>query len=174
MIQDCPKSHVSPAQKTDPEGKNIHLYTQKAAAPAAQPVAPVQPLAAPNPGAKPCMVSTSISSMRLNVLVRLMHCLSLHSTARLAQGRDATSPIHRKSQRRRADLVLLARGQTVTSHIHQAIESRHSDLHSARKRTSPLLSVLDRMEALRALLKKAIISKVKKMSRLKTVRCPRG
>lgn len=56
MLQDCPKSHVSPAQKTDPEGKNIHMYTQKAAIAAPKPVPPPQPVAAANPGAKPCMV----------------------------------------------------------------------------------------------------------------------
>jgi len=81
--QDCPKSHVSPAQKTDPEGKNIQLYTQKSAA-APAPVAPVLPLAAPNPGAKPCMVSSPVLCSNLccskaNILTLLVWC-RMHAT----------------------------------------------------------------------------------------------
>lgn len=59
-VQDCPKSHVSPAQKTDPQGLNVAQYLSKeqpaaAATPVPAPVAPQQAICAPNPGAKPCM-----------------------------------------------------------------------------------------------------------------------
>lgn len=61
--RDCPKSHVSPAQKTDPQGLNAHQYKQKAAnggdvAMATSPTTAAPPagaVAAANAGAKPCM-----------------------------------------------------------------------------------------------------------------------
>lgn len=60
-MQDCPKSHVSPAQKTDPQGLNVSQYKQKAKQAAPAPVVAVSVhVPAANPGAKPCMVRAAL------------------------------------------------------------------------------------------------------------------